>query len=417
MQRIIVKNFGPLKDIDLEIKDYMVFLGPQASGKSTLAKLIYDFKQIIYNSFTEHSLWKNKIDENFTIKFIPEEWEFFFRKFFFPTLKNYKNYSITYFYENDITVNLTEINDFIKVKFNDKFFESISTIETEINDIVRIEAVDLSQFLKEQTLQYSIRFKIREKISVLFTNNTNMGLLYIPDKRDINTPQSSIFLNNGTAYREYFTDGFSSLKKNIKNTANFFDEKRFNIIKYYFTKILKGEFQNIGEGKISLLNGIKVSLDLASSGQKEVIGILLILSVEILKKSRDFYVIEEPEAHLFPEAQKDITYLISLLANQEGNQVIITTHSHYILGALNILINAHRIGQTNPEEVEKIIPRELWVDKNRIFAGFLENGEIKNIYDDDAEMIKIQQLNAVAGEINKDFDKLLDLEFANEEIN
>lgn len=163
-------------------------------------------------------------------------------------------------------------------------------------------------------------------------------------------------------------------------------------------------------------DGTKIPLDLASSGQKEVIGILIVLTIEILKKSRVSYVIEEPEAHLFPEAQKDITYLISLLANQAGNQVIITTHSHYILGALNILINAHRIGQTNPEAVENIIPRELWVDKSRIFAGFLENGEIKNIYDDEAEMIKIQQLNAVAGEINKDFDRLLDLEFANENV-
>ncbi len=49
MQRIIVKNFGPLKDIDLEIKDYMIFLGPQASGKSTLAKLIYFFREIEFS--------------------------------------------------------------------------------------------------------------------------------------------------------------------------------------------------------------------------------------------------------------------------------------------------------------------------------------------------------------------------------
>ena len=46
MQRIEVKNFGPLKDITLDIKDYMVFIGPQASGKSTLAKLIYFFLKL-----------------------------------------------------------------------------------------------------------------------------------------------------------------------------------------------------------------------------------------------------------------------------------------------------------------------------------------------------------------------------------
>ncbi|MFK7948849.1 MAG: AAA family ATPase, partial [Saprospiraceae bacterium] len=34
MQKLIIKNFGPIKDVKLEIKDFMVFIGPQASGKS-----------------------------------------------------------------------------------------------------------------------------------------------------------------------------------------------------------------------------------------------------------------------------------------------------------------------------------------------------------------------------------------------
>ena len=38
--RLIVKNFGPLKDIDIEVREMVTFIGAQASGKSTLAKLI-----------------------------------------------------------------------------------------------------------------------------------------------------------------------------------------------------------------------------------------------------------------------------------------------------------------------------------------------------------------------------------------
>jgi len=41
MQRLIIKNFGSIKDLDMEIKDFMVFIGPQASGKSTIAKAVY----------------------------------------------------------------------------------------------------------------------------------------------------------------------------------------------------------------------------------------------------------------------------------------------------------------------------------------------------------------------------------------
>ncbi len=42
-EKIIIKNFGPLKQLELDLKEIMVFIGPQASGKSTIAKLIYFF--------------------------------------------------------------------------------------------------------------------------------------------------------------------------------------------------------------------------------------------------------------------------------------------------------------------------------------------------------------------------------------
>src|ERR1022692_31486 len=42
--RLIVKNFGPIKFVDLDLRNVNVFIGPQASGKSTLAKLYTIFK-------------------------------------------------------------------------------------------------------------------------------------------------------------------------------------------------------------------------------------------------------------------------------------------------------------------------------------------------------------------------------------
>ena len=46
MQKLIVRNFGPIKELDLEIKDLMLFIGEQATGKSTVAKLVYFFKSL-----------------------------------------------------------------------------------------------------------------------------------------------------------------------------------------------------------------------------------------------------------------------------------------------------------------------------------------------------------------------------------
>ena len=42
--RLIVKNFGPLKDIDIEVRDFLCLIGKQATGKSTIAKLIAIFE-------------------------------------------------------------------------------------------------------------------------------------------------------------------------------------------------------------------------------------------------------------------------------------------------------------------------------------------------------------------------------------
>lgn len=406
MQRIIVKNFGPLKDIDLEIKDYMIFLGPQASGKSTLAKLLYFFREIEFSLIlflVKES--DNIVNQDYVDKKLNEIVNSRFNQLFGD-----------YSFSEKISINFhygySNLLNIIGISFNQE--NSIF--------ITKFDFQHLTKVLNEEKPVRDSLFRI---LSVL--NNRTNSTYFIPSNR------AFIAKNYSPASTDVLSKEFYDLVGDIKNNfrkdylAQIEEKKYFNgeienltSIEYclkLIKSVLKGSFSvDKNEDKITSIDGHKINLRSAASGQQESIWVMNII-FHLLLENRDIKIIvEEPEAHLFPEAQKDITYLISLLANQEGNQVIITTHSHYILGALNILINAHRIGQTNPEEVEKIVPRDLWVDKNRIFAGFLENGIIKDIYDDEAEMIKIQQLNAVAGEINKDFDRLLDLEFANENV-
>ncbi|HEV7381595.1 MAG TPA: AAA family ATPase, partial [Dyadobacter sp.] len=38
--KLIVRDFGPIKNAELDIKKTTVLIGPQGSGKSTLAKLV-----------------------------------------------------------------------------------------------------------------------------------------------------------------------------------------------------------------------------------------------------------------------------------------------------------------------------------------------------------------------------------------
>ncbi|MDE5935466.1 MAG: AAA family ATPase, partial [Muribaculaceae bacterium] len=40
MPHLCIKNIGPIKDLDIKLNKINVFLGPQSSGKSTIARII-----------------------------------------------------------------------------------------------------------------------------------------------------------------------------------------------------------------------------------------------------------------------------------------------------------------------------------------------------------------------------------------
>ena len=43
-ERIEISNFGPIENATIELNKLIVLVGPQAGGKSTIAKLIYLFR-------------------------------------------------------------------------------------------------------------------------------------------------------------------------------------------------------------------------------------------------------------------------------------------------------------------------------------------------------------------------------------
>ena len=44
MEKLIVKNFGPIKEAEIDLTKYVVFIGDTSTGKSVLAKLISIFR-------------------------------------------------------------------------------------------------------------------------------------------------------------------------------------------------------------------------------------------------------------------------------------------------------------------------------------------------------------------------------------
>ena len=126
--------------------------------------------------------------------------------------------------------------------------------------------------------------------------------------------------------------------------------------------------------------------------------------------------IEEPEAHIFPAAQKSIVELISTVYNarKDSLQFVITTHSPYILTALNNLLQAGILATDAMEEkIEQIshhVPRSRFLTPDEVAVYSLENGYCKSIIDEETGLIDTNIIDEVSNELAIEFDELLELE-------
>ncbi|WP_413228145.1 AAA family ATPase [Aeromonas caviae] len=67
------------------------------------------------------------------------------------------------------------------------------------------------------------------------------------------------------------------------------------------------------------------------------------IGISYLEQENVMVFIEEPEAHLFPDGQKDVSDFIVMVRSMIGARFIITTHSPYILSSINNALYAYHL--------------------------------------------------------------------------
>jgi hypothetical protein len=154
----------------------------------------------------------------------------------------------------------------------------------------------------------------------------------------------------------------------------------------------------------------------ASSGQQEVLRIIQGIFLAIgLRNRKEFLIVEEPEAHLFPLAQKELINAFALFLNTipEG-KLIITTHSPYVLASVNILLMANYTAQQNGEvlksKVNKSVSQDFWLSGEEINVYALGGEEYcLNIKDDVTGLINQNYLDSISEQLGIQFQQLYDL--------
>ena len=123
-------------------------------------------------------------------------------------------------------------------------------------------------------------------------------------------------------------------------------------------------------------------------------------------------VVEEPELNLFPKSQRDLLQeLIGFVNERPGNKLVVTTHSPYILAALNNLMYADRVGRRHREAVDRIISERYRINPEVVNAYQLEGGRIIPIVDREIQQIEAERIDGVSEELNGQYEQLLKLDY------
>lgn len=431
-QRIEINRFGPINNLNIEVKDFIVLIGPQASGKSTIAKAIYFFKSLnddLVKYFID-SLEKNSFNKT------PGTYAKIIRQKFldyFGASTHLSGLYIKYYFSQNVWIEITlePNNKYVNPKFSEYFLRELNKLVALAinfaNKIVNrnpafITSKDLFQKDSEKRKFIS---EIKTKINTLFSEDRE--LIFIPagrsllatlaDQLQYINPRKLDFLMRSfvdriNLIRPIFNKPLSDIIKEKRLlTQNEIDFYKVRVAEEYITRILKGKYQYGSDGeKIYYESKNYVKLNFSSSGQQESLWILLLVFLLIVEQQNVFIVIEEPEAHLFPEAQKEIVSLIALLSNQKRSQVIITTHSPYILAAFNNLILAHKVGGVNENIVAPKINKLTWLDYEKVYAAIVKSGTITDILDDELKIIQSEHIDSASSIINEEFDFLYSME-------
>ena len=118
-------------------------------------------------------------------------------------------------------------------------------------------------------------------------------------------------------------------------------------------------------------------------------------------------IVEEPEQNLYPTSQ--VSAIRKLIKNINSiGRLIVTTNSPYILSAVNNFIFAYDL-RDNIKKSPKGISKDEFIRYEDVSAYKIKDGRIFSILDDESRMIDVTEIDECFIDINKLFDKLMDI--------
>lgn len=431
MERLSIKKLGPIEECEIEINEFIILTGPQASGKSTVSKCVFFFENL--KGLLTGLIQKSLIATDQSVREITLYNRFIreirnnFLQIFGTTWAMDPDMTISYVYGNKevVAISLTqsdEINNFAYIEISRGLRDGIFALE--------------KKYLKSADVVLSLNEIKKDVYRNLFCNERE--IVYIPAGRSLITLLSSQinylystmddqqkrsldyctqnYLERILQIKPFFRESLSQLILNeLMTTDRRFDQSVLRLAADISRKILKGEYRSIdGEERLQISAEKYIKINYSSSGQQEAVWILNVLFYYMLNGKKVQFIIEEPESHLYPDAQKLMTDYIALVASS-GNRILMTTHSPYVLGSVNNLLYARHIStKVDEKKLEELCDPHLWLDFHSMQAFHVQNGILRDCTDSVFENIENDVIDGASDDINNQFEKMVDLVHENE---
>lgn len=407
MKQLVIKNVGPIKQVDIKLNRFNFFIGPQSSGKSTVAKIL------------SSCMWLEKeVLTTLNDKVIADGAAFVRLVESFHKIEGYFEDSSFVQYDTDFISIIYSYKD-IKITRNeseDYHREKICYIPAERNMVTLPELqgiefghTNIRSFLFDW---FNARefFIVGNKTDVL-----NLGMKYFYDSEQ-SRQKDRIEQVDGQAYQialssassglqsltpllvmlQYYTDeyfrsyhekaSFNTYNRTRKADVFLYDKYVLNKVKPNFTE----------EERANLVQKINDGILKGNHSYHKLLYNYHTALYNLKTPEKSSFIIEEPEQNLYPSTQMDLLDLVVELCNGEKkHHCTITTHSPYILNQLNLLVKRFDVGV-------KGLAALSW-DELSVWA--VKDGKVRDLKVRNAHLINPEYLSEPLDRIYEEYEQ------------
>lgn len=417
MTHIVIKNVGPIKNVEFDLNKINVFMGPQSSGKSTIAKILC------------HCQWVEKqcySDLEHPIKYFQSGTEFYDSMVEYHKLGGYFDDKSRIIYIGDfisIDYSHQKRSPIIKLTNRKYTYPKIAYIPSERNIVAAIPNLKKYNDSNDVILYFmydwfTSRSEIREQsfanilnrqLSYKFNNETD----YVVDNG------KELFLTNASSGVQSLIPLYLVLYYSLetiykqKRPLSYEQKRSVDYLNHETDKMISDLVRDFVD-----IETIKKQLKQMGIDSRCKSAAALINKLENMQRtSYDRYVyyytqlfVEEPEQNLFPSTQQRLMYwLLSLIQANKGrsNSLVLTTHSPYILFALNNCMMGGLVKDNIPEkERQSFVSQTAWIDPKKVSIYEIHDGSLQTIQDEDG-IIEDNYLNKAYKENSAEYLSLL----------